>query len=343
MPKELPVDRKYELMIRDDLVINYIKKSMQWFRNCFDEALTNEVEQLKKQIKEKWNAGIYFPESTKQGVTDFWAVTREPYKAVVDARIGATLSIDLAKGGKITYTSFKDNGLISCPPHKIPIIIDPTILTLHDAQTVKDEVWEIVKPEIGKRKNTIKGRDFPKDLVDMLPVGYIKEKKTIKGRDFAVPAKEPKELAAVFRCGPDIFARNLCWYDLKQYGRLSFNLIALIEFGSKPEYKDQIFREHISRRKKLKPGHQKGASTIRAGYNMIYRAIKRKSAPIKEDDIPTNEMGRGLEKYNCPEHGESCSDYPDCAYREHYMADFDNKYKMPSLKERLFSRLKPSE
>ena len=72
MPKELPVVRKAELMFRDDLVKNYIEKSLQWFKNCFDAALTNEVEQLKKQVREKWNAGIYFPESTKQGVTDWW-------------------------------------------------------------------------------------------------------------------------------------------------------------------------------------------------------------------------------------------------------------------------------
>jgi len=138
MPKELPVDRKYELMIRDDLFNNYIEKSMQWLRNPYDEALTKEVEQLKKQVKDKWNARIHWPESTIQGVTDFWMLVREPYAAVEDARSGGTLRID--KNGEITFASFKGNGLIHCPPHKIPIIIDPAILTLNDAKTIKEAV-----------------------------------------------------------------------------------------------------------------------------------------------------------------------------------------------------------
>jgi hypothetical protein len=175
-------------------------KHKQWRKNCFDETLTNEVEQLKKEVDDKWKARLYWPETTLQGVTDYWLVTTPPYEAVEDARKGATLFID--KNGKMIV--FEGNSfLIHCPQHKIPIIIDPTILTLHDAQTVQEEVWEIVRAEIVKRKDTIKGRDF------------------------AVPSKEPEALAPVFRCKPKTFIKYLRWYDLKKAG-LTFRLIALI-------------------------------------------------------------------------------------------------------------------
>ena len=124
---------------------------------------------------------------------------------------GGTFIHKISEDGlKVIFASFHDNGLVHCEPHKIPIIIDPTILTLHDGETVKEEVWEIVKAEIGKHK------------------------KTIKGRDFAVPAKEPEELAPVLRCKDETFEKYLRWYDLKMAG-LSFRSIAMREFHFKPE------------------------------------------------------------------------------------------------------------
>jgi hypothetical protein len=310
---KLPVDRKAELMFRDDLVIKYIDESLKWFRNCFDEALTKEVEQLKKRVREKWNAGIYFPESTKQGVTDFWRVTCEPYRGVEDARImGTFIGKDREDGIELIFASFEHNSLIHCPPHKIPILIDPTILTLKNDKMVKKAVWDIVKAEIGKQN------------------------KTIKGRDFAVPIEEPESLAVILRCHSETFEKYLRWYDLKKAG-LSFRLIALIQFRSKPEDREQNFEEHIKRKKKLKIREPiKGESTIGKGFGIIYRAIFRTPAPTQEDDIPTSG------KYNCPDHGERCSDYIDCAYREHWLADFDNKNKMPPLQEKL-SISKPFE
>lgn len=325
MPKELPVDRKHDLMIRDEQFNNYIKKYRQWLKNPNDEVLTKQVEQLKQQMQDKWNARIHWPETTIQGLTDFWMLIREPYKAVIDARTGSTIRLD--ENGKITIASFRDNGLIYCPPHKIPIIIDPTILTLHDIQTIKEDVGNIVKAEIEKRKKPTKNKDIPDDLIDMLPADSIKQEKPITGRDFAVPAKEPAALAPVFRCRPKTFAKYLHWYDLKMAG-LSFRLIALIEFHSKPNDKEQKFKEHIKRRKKLKIGLPvKGESSIREGFNIIYRAINRESAPAQEDQIATSGQ------YNCPDHGRECA--KGCAHLNRWLSDFEKKNKMPSLKERL--------
>jgi hypothetical protein len=302
----LPVHRKRELMLRDPFVIQYLDTSFQCFEEPLNRALIEKWYQLTKEVEEKWSANIYFPESTKQGVTDWFRVESKPYKAVVDARWGATYILKSGeKGFESIMASFQDNSLIYCEPHKIPIIIDPTILTLRDEKKVKDAVWDIVTPEIGKHK------------------------KTIRGRDFAVPPKEPEELAAVLRCKSETFEKYLRWYDLKMEGGrgLSFTLIALIEFHSKPGDREQKFEDQIHRRKKPKIGKRvKGESTIREGFNIIFRAIFRTPAPVQEDDIPT------LETYNCPDHGDSCND-PDCAYLKCWLADFDIKNKMPYSKE----------
>ena len=86
-------------------------------------------------------------------------------------------------GFKITWASFKDNHLIYCAPHKIPIIIDPSLLTLNDAQIVKTAVWDIVKAEIEKQRSIVKGRAL------------------------TIPPREPKALSEVLHCRPDIFLK----------------------------------------------------------------------------------------------------------------------------------------
>jgi hypothetical protein len=156
MEKDL-LDRKHVLMKRDPLVQSYDKKYKCWVKNPDDEALKRELSQLEDQLMDKWAVKIYIPETTIQGLTDFWFPTAPEIDAAVkDARIGGTFSID--KDVKIYSASFKHNGLIYCDPQKIPIIIDPTSLTLNNAQAVKKAVWNIVKPEIGKQRSIIKGR-----------------------------------------------------------------------------------------------------------------------------------------------------------------------------------------
>jgi len=308
MPIKLP-DRKYLLMIRDPLVQQLDEKHRQWRKNCFDEIVTMEVEQLKKKVQDKWNARLHWPETTLQGVTDYWLLMAPPYVAVKDERDNAKreehLFVD--KNGKLTF--IKHKGIICCNSYEIPIIIDPTILTLNDARAVKTAVWDIVKSEIGKQK------------------------KTVKGRDFAIPAIEPEYLAAIFRCRSKTFAKYLQWYDFKEAG-LSFRNIALIVFHSKPEDKEQKFEEHLRRKKKIRNiGPVKGESTIRVGYNLIYQAIFRTPAPTQEDHIHTSE------KYNCPNHswnskdGWACKE--DCDYLKRYYTDFENKHKEKPLRERL--------
>jgi hypothetical protein len=302
MQNELP-DRKHVLMIRDPLVQSYDNKFKLWLNNHDDENLRIEVSQLENQVEEKWAVEIYIPETTIQGLTDFWfPVAPTIYVAVKDARNDCMIRIENNK--QIFSASFKKNGLIYCDPHKIPIIIDPTILTINDAKIVKKAVWDIIKAEVGKQRSTIKGRTF------------------------AVPPKEPEALAAVFRCRSKSFTKYLRWYDLKQAG-LSFRLIALIEFFTKnTEDREQKFERHVGMKKKPRIGLPvNGESTIREGFGLIYQAIFRTSPPTKEDLIPTSEL------YNCPHHVQDCPE--DCDYLNRWYTDFENKYKERSLKEQL--------
>jgi hypothetical protein len=105
---------------------------------------------------------------------------------------------------------------------------------------------------------------------------------------------------------------------------------------ARPEERERKFKEHIGRKKQFKVSrYEKGESTIRDGFNKIYRAIKRKPAPTQEDAIPTPEQ------YNCPDHGMDCPQ--GCAYLDRWYANFVKKNRMPSLKEQLGYRYKPSE
>jgi hypothetical protein len=354
MSKELPVDRKYELMIRDPLVKNYIEKSMQWFRNCSDETLSKEVEQLKKQVKEKWNAGIHFPEPTKQGVADYWMLLREPYKAVEDARSKCTIINKISEDGltikKMIIASYKDNGLIYCPPDKIPIIIDPNILTRHDGGPVKEEVWEIVMAEIMKRKDPLEGLHIPDDLVDFMPEDIrekIKKKKTIKGRDFAIPAKEPEALAEVFRWKPKNFEKNLRRYD--QWERWPYlRFITYVEMKvTDPKEREKLFEKYAKADKKpqtitssmpedLAHAIKRKENAVRKGVDSIYFAIYRKKRTSKTSSTKLN---RNIRKLNCPNHPEiggkpQCP--LDCPYLIAFLQDFEKD--MPSELPRVSQR-----
>lgn len=295
MPNELP-DRRYPLMMRDPLVQNYDKKFKLQLKNRDDKALTAEVKDLENQIRDKWGIGIHIPETTKMGVSDFWLPTSPVYLAVKDAREVARRKGQVFLDENLEITSLNISGLVFCNPHEIPIIIDPTILTLNDAKMVKDAVWDIVTSEIGKHK------------------------KTIKGRDFAVPAKEPEALAAVFRCKSENFEKYLRWYDLKIDEELTFRLIALIEFHSKPEDRERKFEEHISRKKKARNiGPVEEEDAVRKGVRLIYSVIHRKPMATREHHTPT------LKKYDCPYHSwnPKKNDWDcdmDCEYLKSYIA-----------------------
>jgi hypothetical protein len=139
-----PFDRKYALMQRDPLVKSFGKTLKKFLKSLNDSDLESEAENLKEQIRKKWAVRIYIPEPTIQGLTDFWFPTAlEVHASVEDARGNSSMVLQGNEntGFKITRTSFQENNLIYCESHKIPTIIDPSLLTLNDAQLVKNAVW----------------------------------------------------------------------------------------------------------------------------------------------------------------------------------------------------------
>jgi len=327
VPKKLPVDRKYELMMRDPLFQRFLEKERNRLRNPHDEALRKEAWSLNQQVWEKWRAGIHWPETTIQGLTDFWMFVRPPHKAVVDAREGGTIIIN--EKGELIIVSFRDNGLIFCESHKIPLIIDPTILTLHDIQAVKDEVGEIIKAEIEKRRQAIRGEKPLDDQAAIMGPENQREDEGATETPYSCPPGEPAALAPIFRCRQETFEKYLRWYDLKMAG-LPFRLIALVESISEPNTKEQRFKDLLALKRKPKIGERvRGESAVRAGFNKIFKAIHRKPAPVKEDQIST------LGKFHCPEHGTECDG--KCGYLQSWLLNFEAQYKESGLKECLLN------
>ena len=290
-------------MKRDPLVKNYDDIFKKWLKARNDSDLKAKADNLADQIRKKWSVKIYIPETTIQGLTDVWfPIARAVYVSVEDAR--KKFSIVLHGKDGTTSASFERNNLIYCPPHKIPIIIDPTLLTLNDAQIVKTAVWDIAKAEIEKQRSIVKGRAL------------------------TIPPREPKALSKVFHCRPDSFVKYLRWYDRKKAG-LPFRLIALIEFFNKSDAKEVKFQQYDSLKNKPKIGMPvKGESTVREGYNLINRAIYRNSALSEQEHVSI------LEEYKCPNHGQDCS--LDCDYFKRWVTIFDREERAKPQQDQIY-------
>jgi hypothetical protein len=115
-------------MHRAPLVKNYDNIFKKWLKARNDSDLKAKADNLADQIRKKWAVKIYIPETTIQGLTDVWFPTAlAVYVSVEDARKKTSIVLQGKEGTgfKITSASFERNHLIYCPPHKIPIIIDP--------------------------------------------------------------------------------------------------------------------------------------------------------------------------------------------------------------------------
>jgi len=322
-------DRKWELMKRDSLCREYDESLCASLNDWTNPELNDSRMRLEKEVKDKWCVNIYIKENFvkigqlfKQdpknpvlknlrkdnfiGLFKWWTISGTPHSAVIDAREGVVLLIE---GDKMVFYSFEDNNLVYCDSHKIPIIINPSLLSVYDAQKVKDAVWKIVKGELEKRKqhklvsNKLRGEKW----------------------NPPIPKKEPSELAKIFHLKESTFRKYLEWYDLKMAG-LPFRFIAVVESGNVNQTKKkENYEQLISSSEKLPKIRKRirGESAIRRGFNLMYQAIHRDTLPAKEQDIRT------IGKYSCPEHGNVCSS--DCNYLKKWMAGFDKTYKEKSL------------
>ncbi len=291
------LDRKQALMQRDPLVRDYDQTLKRWLRDRKSAKLAAQVDSLERKIGKKWMVKIYIPETTIQGLTDFWfPAALEVYKSIEDAREKSSI-IFCGETGKITRASFKENNLIYCEPHKIPIIIDPTFLTLNDAKIVKKKVWDIVKAEIEKQRGIAQGRTL------------------------VIPPKEPKALAEVLHCRADTFDKYLRWYDWRIHG-LPFRLIAHIETQS--GYlgeKMNVVQELLTFKRNPKIRHVvKYESAVKKGFALIFYAIHRTR---KLDETGKMQL---LGSYECPHHeGNTCPS--NCDYLEQWMHTHDKLFK----------------
>ena len=262
------------------------------------------------QVREKWHAGIYWPETTLQGLTDDWLVTTSPYEAIKDmkdaARRKGHLIVEEVER-ELMFSLLNVSGFISCRPHEIPIIIDPTIITLNDAKFVKEAVWEIVKSEIEKRKKEMERRkNYPDDLIPLLP--------DIKSR--AIPAEEPEALAPFLRCRQKTFENYLRWYD--QWKRkLTFREITYIEMThSNPTKKEEFFRKYAEKRKitvitstmpdDLRLSITAKENVVRKGVDLIYFAIHREKRVSDNPPEEITETPPSSKPHKCTRDARTC-------------------------------------
>jgi hypothetical protein len=301
-------ERKYALIIRDPLTYRYDRKLLEWLKDQSNESLAGEVNNLQQELETKWHFRIYIPRTVLNNIEEALSRIelghiRRPWRpifakpqAVTDLRKRfSNLFID-QKARKIFITGYEHTGIIYCPPPLIPIAIDPTRLTLHDADRAMKAVWNMVKPDIKKSRGESR-----------------------KGWTPTAAAGEPEALARVLRCLRVNFEKYLKWYDLHTAG-LPFRLIAHCELKFKdPERREAKFDELIKMRKHPKVGKEvKAESAVKKGAYLIMSAIYREKAPSDEDKILL------FGEFICPDHeNNECS--LDCHYLKEWMKRFDKQ------------------
>jgi hypothetical protein len=309
-------ERKYALIIRDPLTYRYDRKLLEWLKDQSNENLSGEVNNLHQELEIKWRFRIYIPRVVMDNVEE--ALSRiergfiirpwrpkfaQPQKVHDLRRHPGHLITDRKTHQIIISTGYEDNGLIYCPPPLIPIAIDPTMLTLRDAERVMKAVWNMVKPEIKK-------------LQDGKGPGWTP----------VAPGGEPEALAEVLRCRPANFEKYLWWYDLHTEEDLAFRVIALLESTistiEDPERWKAIFEKMIGGRKPTKIRKKvKGESAVRKGHDLIQFAIHRKKRLDAEDKLPPPGG------FKCPVH-EGINNCPlDCEYLVKWWKDRTKQFK----------------
>lgn len=197
------------------------------------------------------------------------------------------------------YGGYDDKGqyYIAAPKEHIVLGIDIGGLTEKDKTKVTEEIWNILKTEIKKRREEGQGR---------------------------LPALgDPKELGFIATIEDDVFNKYLKWYDLHMGNDyhtpkgLPFRTIAYHEYLERkhPDKAEEAKRKIETERKGIIGQSIQGEDNIEKGVKLIYQAIHRKEYPSK----------KRLGLYKCPVHGKDCP--KNCSYLKDYMKDF-NKKKM---------------
>ncbi len=315
--RELPrewtaAERKYALIIRDPLTCRYDRKLLEWLKDQSNESLTGEVKNLQQELETKWRFRIYIPREVVDDLEEAlsriergliirpWRPIFAKPQAIKDLRKTFPHPVRDPKTGAIIITGY-ETGLIVCAPPLIPIGIDPTMLTLHDADRVMKAVWNMVKPDIKKSRGENRQSWTP------IP-----------------PGGEPEALARVLRCRPKTFEKNLWRYDLHTEESLAFRRIALLE-STISTIEDQgrlkaIFEKVIGGGEPTKIRKKvKGESAVKKGVALIQLAIHRKKSLDDEDQLPR--------PFKCPVHAGINNCPIDCKYLVKWVKDRTKKFK----------------
>jgi hypothetical protein len=310
LPQEWTLaERKYALIIRDPLTTRYDRKLIAWLKDQGNEILTGEVKNLHHEMEIKWHFRIYIPKVIMDNIEEALSrierglITR-PWRpifvkpqVVKDLRRHPGYLIIDPKTEQGLSTGYEE-GLIHCGPPLIPIAIDPTILTLHDADKVRKAVWDIVKVEIKK-------------LQDGKGPGWTP----------VAPGGEPEALAEVLRCRSASFEKYLRWYDLHM-ATVPFRLIDHYESVIEdPARREAIFENVVGARKNPKVRHKvKSESAVRKGHDLICIAIYREKSLDVEDKLSL------FGDFKCPIHERN--ECPDgCAYTAKFIKRYNKWFK----------------
>ena len=311
LPREWTIaERKYALIIRDPLTHKFDRKILEWLSDQNNEGLSGDLNNLHQELEVKWRFRIYIPRAVLDNVEEALSrlelgLIRRPWRPIFpkpqtirDLRKGFGHLIIDRKTQQIINTGYEDTGLIFCRPPIIPIGIDPTMLTLHDADRVMKAVWDIVKSEIKKLQGEHR-----------------------QGWTPVSPGGEPEALAKVLRSRPTNFEKYLKWYDLHVAG-LPFRLIAHYESAIEdPERREIIFEKVIGARKNPKVRKPvKIESAVKKGFALFQLAIHRKKSLDDEDKFSL------FKPFKCPDHKDNnCS--PDCEHFVKWMKDYNKCFK----------------
>jgi hypothetical protein len=297
-------------MQRDPLCIEFDEVLSKLLRGNTNQTLRDKRDELEQKVREKWQVHIDVLESQTAigrkletdpknpalkcynkeyfvGPFKWWCIAGEPHRTEEDARQGGRIVIN---DGKMNSYSFEDNGLVYCEPHKIPIIIDPTVITVHDVKKVKEEVWAIVEKELKAKK-----RNESSDKIS----------RRNKWNPAIIPG-ESTELSKILRSKEKVFKKYLEWYDMICKG-LPFRTLAALElWNPTQEKKQEAFEKVLTSNRNQKIREKiKGESNVRNGYNMIYFAVHRKYPP-KQIQNADCAVVTSKDRYNCPVHGNKC-------------------------------------
>jgi hypothetical protein len=280
-----------ELMRRDPLVTDFLKKYQQYAIQCpkvlGQAGILVMPEQLllqEREISKKWNTAVFeFDPNGGFQVQKIQGKVREhtPVMSISDVIIPDAIK---ARGCDVFPKQ----------PDHVYLDIDLSTVDMGDEKDVKKQVWGIIKTKVEERQTGTKGN---------------------RKKPQSQPNDDPPELAFFYHCREDIFRNYLRWYDIYTQEKLGFRVIAFLdEIRNKDvmKYEQWFIKLRTTKFKVRKP--IKEEDNIEKAVKIIWEAIRRE--PYSRQMVEPV-----IEEWSCPEHGNKCS--PSCDYYKNWENRFN--------------------